>query len=226
MKTLLALWKADQPALLDGALRASLVSAGATRLQVNIDDADVARAQLRLTDFDEMPNAVVEVWGDVDVTAVTDTLAPHCESLAAWRVSSREPLVGPPVPDGERADALANVAFLRRPEDLSVEEWRSRWLDHHTTVAIETQGTFGYVQDEVLEQVAGEPLGIAAVVEELFPMEAIDDVHAFYGSGGSQAELERRMTELMASVQRFGADRGITLVPTSRYSFELSGERG
>lgn len=222
MKLVLALWTPDQPALLGPGLRTALAEVGATRLQVNLDDADVARAQLRLSDMGAAPTAVVGVWGSADVEAVTGLLAEHCESLVAWRVSSREPLVAPPVPEGVRADGLANVAFLRRPDELPVEEWRSRWLDDHTAVAIETQATFAYVQDEVLEQVAGTPLGVAAVVEELFPMQAMDDMHAFYGSGGDHAELERRMTALMASVTRFGADRGITLVPTSRYSFDLS----
>ena len=54
-------------------------------------------------------------------------------------------------------------------------------------------------------------------------MAALTDPHAFYGSGGDDAELNRRMTELMASVARFGADQGLDLVPTSRYYWELDG---
>ena len=52
-------------------------------------------------------------------------------------------------------------------------------------------------------------------------MAAMADQHAFYGSGGDQAELDRRFAELMASVARFGADRDLDLVPTSRYSWSL-----
>ena len=47
------------------------------------------------------------------------------------------------------------------------------------------------------------------------------DVHAFYGSGGDDAELSRRMTELMASVNRIGADRDLDLVPGSRHLWDL-----
>ncbi len=47
-------------------------------------------------------------------------------------------------------------------------------------------------------------------------------MHAFYGSGGDDAELNRRLTELMASVARFGADHDLDLVPTSRYLYEVS----
>ncbi|WP_343907335.1 hypothetical protein [Nocardioides aquiterrae] len=48
-------------------------------------------------------------------------------------------------------------------------------------------------------------------------------MHAFYGSGGDDAELHRRLGELMASVARIGADRDLDLVPTSRYLYELPG---
>lgn len=223
MKIVIALWGSDQAALLAPRLREVVRDAGATTLQVNLDDAPVAQAMLRLTALDEAPDAVVGITGDETTTEdVLRALSAHGSSIAAWRVSSREPLVVPPAADGERVDGLANVAFLLRPDDLPADEWRARWLDDHTPVAIETQATFGYVQDEVVEQLAGAPWPVAAVVEELFPMAALTDFHAFYGSGGDDAELARRMGAMMESVGRFGADQGITLVPTSRYRFDLS----
>ena len=47
------------------------------------------------------------------------------------------------------------------------------------------------------------------------------DIHAFYGSNGSQEELDRRITRLMESVATMGADRDLDVVPTSRYTFTL-----
>ena len=47
------------------------------------------------------------------------------------------------------------------------------------------------------------------------------DIHAFYGSEGSDEELGRRMTRLMESVATMGADRDLDVVPTSRYVFDL-----
>ena len=139
---------------------------------------------------------------------------------AGWWVETDEPIPPVQVPDGERLDALANVAVLRRPDGLAAEDWLRIWKDDHTPVAIRTQGTFGYVQHRVLEPIAGSP-PVAAIVEEHFPMAALDDIHAFYGSGGDDAELSRRMGELMASCERFGADRDLDLVPTSRYRWQL-----
>ena len=136
-------------------------------------------------------------------------------------VEEREPLVPPAVADGARADALANLAFLRRPSSMPHAEWLSDWLDRHTQVAIDTQGTFGYVQNPVVEHLTDGGGDVTGIVEELFSMTAMTDQHAFYGSGGDQEELERRFTTLMDSCARFGAAEGLDLVPTSRYLFSL-----
>ena len=90
-------------------------------------------------------------------------------------------------------------------------------------VAIETQATFGYVQNRVIRALTDGPPPIDAIVEELFPPEAMHDIHAFYGSDGSQEELDRRITRLMESVATMGADRDLDVVPTSRYTFTLNG---
>lgn len=223
------LWGADLPPVLhDPALRARLGAAGATRLQVNQDDEPVASA-LRITGFDEPVAAVVSVWtgGDAGVAtgavvgAVIGSVTGRATAVAGWEVEERRPLEPPAVADGERADALANVALLRRPDGLPEREWRHRWLVDHTPVAIETQGTFGYVQNIVAGPVTAGAPRVDALVEELFPMAATTDLHAFYGSGGDDAELASRMERMMASVARFGADRDLDLLPTSRYSWAL-----
>jgi hypothetical protein len=187
---------------------------GASRVQVNVDDADVAPA-MRIPHTTPPIVGFVSVW-DGDVAGIAGLPG----VLGGWEVEERRPIDPPETWDGSRADALANVAVLRRPAELPVEEWRHRWLVDHTPVAIETQGTFGYLQNVVLAPVTPLPdslAGVSALVEELFPMAAIHDVHAFYGSGGDDAELAARLERLMASVARFGADRDLDLVPTSRY---------
>jgi len=206
--------------LLDAALRDRLRAAGAVRLQVNLDDADVAQAPLRFGPGTPI-TAVVSVWttGPVeDVVAVVRVLDPTADG---WSVEERLPVEPPPVEAGVRAPALANLAFLRRPESMTPDAWRADWLDRHTTVAIETQGTFGYVQNPVLAPVTPDAPAVAGIVEELFPMAGMTDSHAFYGSGGDDEELKRRFTRLMESVARFGADKDLDLVPTSRYVWSL-----
>jgi hypothetical protein len=202
-------------------LRSELADAGATRLQVNLDDADVADAALRFGPGTPI-RAVVSVWTGSAPAAVVDVVRRLDPGADGWSVEERTPLVPPAVPDGERADALANIAFLRRPDSMTPDAWRADWLDRHTQVAIDTQGTFGYVQNPVVAPVTPGAPPVAGIVEELFAMAAMTDHHAFYGSGGDEAELQRRFAAMMDSVARFGADQGLDLVPTSRYVFDLT----
>jgi hypothetical protein len=231
IKVMLALHGKDLgDTLRGGEFRDRLKDAGATRLQLNLDDADVAEAPLRFGPPTTDPNssapitAVVSVWADAgtDVGAIVDAVREVEPTVDGWRVDERRPLEPPAVPDGARADALANLAFLRRPAAMSPDDWLQDWLERHTSVAIETQGTFGYVQNPVLAPVTADAPEVAGIVEELFPMAAMHNSHAFYGSGGDDEELQRRFGRLMESVARFGADQGLDLVPTSRYVWSLA----
>ncbi|MFC5177911.1 hypothetical protein [Nocardioides taihuensis] len=206
---------------LDASVHDALAEAGVVRLQVNVADEAVAGV-LRLQHLPVELTAVLSAWADPEavpaVVGVLDTLG------APWTylVDERRPLDPPESWDGSRAAALANVAVLRRPDSLDRDEWLRRWLGPHTQVAIDTQATFGYLQNVVLRPLSATAPVVDAVVEELFPVEAVTDTHAFYGSGGDDAELTRRMARLMESVATIGADRDLDLVPTSRYLFDLS----
>ena len=207
------------PVLLGDAMRADLAAAGVVRLQVNLDDDDVA---LAMRFGPGVPiSALVTVWTSDEPAAAVAVLAAIEPDVHAWRVTERRPIEPPAVSSGERADALANIAILRRPEHMSREDYLTDWLERHTAIAIETQDTFGYVQNIVEEALTPESPEISAIVEELFHSAGMTDMHAFYGSGGDDEELNRRLTKLMDSVRRFGADVGLDLVPTSRYVFEI-----
>ncbi|HEX7738760.1 MAG TPA: hypothetical protein VF426_03840 [Marmoricola sp.] len=202
-------------------LRRALAAAGASTLQVNLDDADVAAA-MRFGPGERIV-AVVSVWTDGDPGAVADVVAGAVGGAAvdAYLVTERVRLDPASVPDGARSDVLAQVALLRRPAEMSREDYLAYWMLEHTAIAIRTQATSAYVQNIVDKVITPGSPDIAGIVEEHFSMAAMADQHAFYGSGGDQAELDRRFAELMASVARFGADRDLDLVPTSRYSWSL-----
>jgi hypothetical protein len=111
---------------------------------------------------------------------------------------------------------LANIALLRRPAELDVATWLGRWQLNHTSVAVETQSTFGYTQNWVVRTLTPGAPDIAGIVEELFPIEAISDLHAFFGAA-DDAELQDRLGRMVASTSAFGANQNIDTVPTSRY---------
>jgi hypothetical protein len=220
MKLMYALWGPGLDTALHGsALHRRLADAGASVLQVNVCDADVAAAKLRITTLPEPVSAVASVWCD-DHAEVTRVLSSVTDQVSGWIVAERAPLAPPQTGNGKRCDALANVTLLRIPGDMTKAEWLHRWHDEHTPVAIETQATFGYIQNTVTEPVTPGP-DINGLVEELFPMAALSDMHAFWGSGGDQAELHHRLTRMLASVAAFGADRDIDVIPTSRYVYTL-----
>ncbi|MFD0687320.1 EthD domain-containing protein [Actinomadura fibrosa] len=207
--------------LLAPLLRTALADAGATAVQVNLDDADVAPA-LRFGPAEPI-TALVSVWtgGDPEpvIAAVADAAAEP--QPYAYRVTERVRLDPAPVPDGTRANVYAQIALLRRPEAMTREEYLDYWMVHHTPIAIRTQNTSAYIQNITEEALTPTSPDVSAIVEEHFPMAAMTDPHAFHGSDGDQTELQRRSKALMTSVARFGADQGLDLVPTSRYFWSL-----
>jgi hypothetical protein len=199
--------------------RAELGAAGVHELQVNVRDDAVAGA-LTIQHLEQPIETVVSTSDGIEAD-ILRILSDRADNLVGWEVEERKPLPPPPVPDGVRADALANLAFIRKPSEASYDAWLQHWHGRHTEVAIQTQATFGYVQNRVVRPLTPDTPAVDAIVEELFPIAAVTDIHAFYGSKGDDAELSRRITKLMESVAVLGADRDIDLVPTSRYVWRL-----
>jgi hypothetical protein len=222
---MLLLWAAARDAEWGDRLRGRLATLAASPLiegiHLNIADAAVADAMLRLATFDDPVAAVVSVWSASSggVATVRSELDSLCDRIAGYEVTETIALAPPRTPPGERADALANVALLRCPAEFDHEEWLRLWQGDHTRIAIAVQGTFGYIQNVVMRRLTPNAPIVDGIVEELFPMAARRDPHAFYGSGGDSAELTRRVSAMTDSIERFGADRNIDVIPTSRYVF-------
>ena len=201
-----------------------LVDAGAHGVTVNVSDTAVASSIMRLAELDPQMEAVVSIWVD---SARTAARRPHDQALAAapgvtrieaYVVTESEPLPNTTqlVPCGERTPGFANLAFLRRPAEMPPAEWIAAWQDGHTELAIETQSTFGYVQNVVSRALTPGAPAIDAIVEELFPTEALTSLHAFFAAADDD-ELARNMGRMTESIARFGADRTLDVVPTSQY---------
>ena len=201
---------------------AELLDSGVPGLAVNIRDEVVRHSLMTLTTLEPPVVGFVTLWtqqsyGDQVRSAIT-RLEKECDDVAAYLVTESVPLPPPDTGPGERTPGLANIALLRRPADLDEPTWRQRWHIDHTPVAIATQSTFGYTQNTVVRPLTpGAPV-IDAIVEELFPIEATADLHAFFGAADDD-DLRDRMERMVASTAAFGANRDIDTVPTSRYVF-------
>lgn len=211
----------NTPALFEDSFREALSAVGASAVQVNVDDDAVAPA-LRFGPGEPI-TALISVWTDGEESATIDVVAAAVNdpTLHAYQVTERVRLDPAPTPDGARSHVMAQVALLRRPETMSHDDYMAYWMQTHTPIAIRTQNTSGYIQNVVEEALTDASPPLSAIVEEHFPMAAMSDPHEFYGSRGDDAELNRRITELMTSVAAFGADQGLDLVPTSRYWWSL-----
>jgi EthD domain len=215
---------ADWSATLRGAVTGRLADAGATGVQVNVADDAVAGALMRLAALDPQPEAVVGLWVDSARDAarrsLDDALAasPGTARIAGYLVTESVPLrnTAHPAGPGERTDGFANIALLRRPGGMTQDEWIDAWHNGHTDVANETQSTFGYVQNVVARPLTPGAPAVDGIVEELFPIEALTSLHAFFAAADDD-ELARNLERMTESTARFGADRDIDVIPTSRY---------
>ncbi|WP_458687843.1 hypothetical protein [Nocardia tengchongensis] len=221
MKLTYLLWGAElKTNLHDDDLRRALTRCGVSELQVNIRDEYVAGAELWFCTYDTPVDAVVTVRGVEEPDHIAALLRPLADRLDGFLVDELTPLPPPRADSGTRAEALSRIAILRIPPAMTREQWLETWIGDHTPVALANQASLAYIQNPVLAPMT--PGGrVDAIVEELFPMAAMSDPHAYWGSDGDDAELERRCTRMLDSISRFGADRDLDVIPTSRYVYSL-----
>lgn len=217
---------ADLTKQLVGPLADDLLELGARNVQVNVADHDVSAAGgLRMAMSPAPANAIVSVWVD----SATDHLrAPFDEAvrqvtegaeLSAYLVTESVPLANTtyPAAPGARTPGMAQLAFLRRPEGMAVDDWLAIWLGSHTQVALDLQDTFAYVQNVVVRTLIAGTTTWHAIVEECFPAAAMSDPHVFFDAVGDDEKLTRHQVAMFESVQRFIDLSIIDVVPTSRY---------
>lgn len=203
---------------------AAAALAGVRRVQANVQDTDVAPAAgIRQTRLDPPIDALLQVWVDAAVDAFRAPLdaliAAQVARLAAYRVCESEPLVNarhPPQP-GQRTAGFAQIAVLRQPARLTRAQWLAHWQNVHTRVAIDTQDTFEYRQNLVVQTLTDDAPAIDAIVEECFPAVAMNDPLAFFAAAGDEPKFREHLRRMMDSVERF-IDRGeLDVLPTSQY---------
>jgi hypothetical protein len=191
-------------------------------LTINVRDAPVRDSMMTLTTLDPPVQALVSLWVQQSygeqVSRALEILGSEADQVPAYLVTESAPMPPPPSPPGARARGLANIALLRRPADMDEATWLTRWHRDHTPVAIATQSTFGYVQNYVVRALTPEAPRISAIVEELFPIESVHSLHAFFGAA-DDADLADRLGKMIASTSAFGANVDIDTVPTGRYVF-------
>ena len=180
-----------------------------------------ANSLMTLTTLDPPVVGFVTMWtqqsyGD-QVRAPSARLEKECDDVAAYLVTESVPLPPPTTVPGQRTAgtgerrAAAPTRRSGRGNVASTLAHRPHAGGHRDAVDIRVHPERG-----------GAPADrwarrhFAAIVEELFPIEAISDLHAFFGAADDD-DLRDRMERMVASTAAFGANRDVDTVPTSRY---------
>ena len=179
---------------------------------------------LRRSTTDPPIAAVASVWVDSAVhhlrRPIDEVIAASGSRMAAYLVTESEPLAhrGPTPGPRSRTDGFTQVALLRRPARLTRGAWLERWHDHHTQVAIDTQSTFAYRQNLVVDALNDDAPPIDAIVEESFPVAALTDWYAFYDAPGDDERFHAHVEAMVASTETFlDHETDLDVLPTSEY---------
>lgn len=209
-----------------------LADLGVSRYVVNVRDDEVEGALIdvrvtprRLVAAVRARVPVASAAGCADLLHALRQLGP----VSAWSVTASEVLpvietttvTEPLPPEGVRCEGMANIAFLRRPERIPRQEWLRTWLDHHTTVAVDTQSTTGYTQHVVVRALTDDAPEIDGIVEEIFPIGAVTDLGLFFDAPGDEVRMAENMRAMTASTARFLDEGTVDAVPTGRYEMEV-----
>lgn len=205
-----------------GATGEALLGAGALRLQVDVADSAVAAgAPLRLVNTRPAPDALVtlSLHTHLDRKPVEKALAAVAPRSAGYLVLESEPIpnVKQRARDGERTPGYSQLALIQRPPRLDAEHWLQIWQGSHTTVAKQTQSTFRYVQNRVVQVLSYGAPRFDAIVEECFPAAALTSQHAFYDAIGDDAKLDANRKRMLESSGRFIDFDRIDVIPMSEY---------
>ncbi len=220
-------WK--QAAEADAGFAARLLEEVAPRLRARserlrvsvVDDAVAAGTKLHLGKL--APSGLVSFWLEQSQErgACEAVLATACERLAGYLVVESRPLVNTSqrAAPGARTPGFALVSCIEAKDGLSKDEFIRLWYSVQRDTAIETQSTFGYVRNEVVRALTPDAPRWDAIVEENFPIGALDDPAVFYDAVGDPARLERHQKRMFEAVQGFIALDRIESHPMSEYDF-------
>jgi len=180
----------------------ALRAAGAREITLHVADEAVA-AGTPLRRSDPPIRAMVSFWmQDCGERAACEAaLAPHAQRLAGYLVVESRPLVHE-MPKGRRSEGANQVTCIARKPGLSDEEFIRLWHGDHRAVAIETQSTTGYVRNTVVRRLTPGAPAWDGIVEETFPLGALDDAKVFYAAR-SDDDLRDRQQRMLQSCQRF-----------------------
>ncbi|GJM37895.1 MAG: hypothetical protein DHS20C19_12620 [Acidimicrobiales bacterium] len=228
-KIVTVLWKPDgqskqehADALLGSAAR--LADLGARKLTICVEDDHVDGDALRMNPAPPPKSAMVSYWVECSedrgpIEAVLDGAA---ADLASFLVVESRPIVNTEhvATPGERTPGMVQVTGIVRKAGLDHDEFLRIWQEEQRPCAIETQSTFQYVRNEIVRQLSGPAQPWAAIVEEAFPIEAMNDPYVFFDAVGDDERFQANIGRMVDTVAKMLEMDQTDVTITSEYVFE------
>jgi hypothetical protein len=195
---------------------------GAEGLKISVTDEDVAAGEaLHMGPL--VPDAFVSFWLECaqDRQQAETALAMISERHVGYLVVESQPLRRASDEDeiGWRAPGFSLVGCIEPAPGVSRDAFIERWHGPHREVAIATQSSFSYVRNEIVRPLTPDAPSWAAIVEEGFPIAALDDPKVFYDADGSEERYQRNLKSMMESCQAFLDLDKVDSHPMSEYRF-------
>ena len=190
-----------------------------------VDSAVRPAAAKRLESGQPLPHALISVYTHGSAadhwdqkTSIDAAVDAYVDRFSCYQVAEAEAIKNTAVASGDRVFGFCQVVFLQRPPRLTEAAWLERWQGEHTSVAIETQATFGYRQNVVVRSYSADAPVVHAIIEENFPPDAMTSEQAFYGVTNDE-DLHAKRTAMLESCARFIDFDKIDVIPMSEYVF-------
>lgn len=112
-------------------------------------------------------------------------------------------------------NSFTQFALISKCSGISEKSFFDHWHNIHTEVAINTQSTFSYIQNTISKSFQHSCPPFLAIVEESFPVEALENPMVFYNVNSHEA-LKINIQLMMESCQKFLNFEEIIVFPTQQ----------
>ncbi len=228
-KLIYCLWRSDEDSReafgrrLRTELADELEVLGAARLRVFVADTEVdAGAKLRLSSLEAHKEGFVSFWLEVsqDRQPLEERIAAAAGRIAGYLVVESRPLLAERGEGrGARSPGWVQVTGIAPKAGISYDQFLSHWYGVHRQIAVDTQSSTGYVRNEIVRALTDDAPGWCAIVEETFPVGALDDPRIFYDAQGSESRFKDNAGKMFESVQEFLDLTKVDAHPMSEYVF-------
>ncbi len=198
---------------------------GARYLTVSAVDDEVARGEgIRIGRDDPPKSGLVTFWVDQaqERGDLEETLRGACGAIAGYLVLESRPLspTAQIAAPGERTPGFHLITCITPKPGLAHDEFIRFWHERFRDVAVETQSTFDYVRNEIVRPLTPGAPAWAGIVEEGFPLGALDDPDVFYDARGDAELLASHQKRMVESVAQFLDLPKVESHPMSQVVFE------